>query len=51
MKPKPSTPRRKKPTAVIPLVIRRPFANPIPLQDELMKRCGPKHPTKPGTQI
>jgi hypothetical protein len=24
--------------------LRRPFSNPIPVQDELMRRFGPKHP-------
>jgi hypothetical protein len=47
----PSRPMKQAATPSIPLVIRRPFTNPIPVQDELMKRFGPKNPTPPGTQI
>lgn len=42
----------KRPTVpTLPLVIRRPFSHPAPVQDELMKRFGPKHPTRPGAII
>jgi hypothetical protein len=44
MKPSKAKPSTKRIT--VPTVIRRPFRNPIPVQDELMKRFGPKNPTK-----
>jgi len=42
----------KRPTEpTMPVVIRRPLTHPTPVQDELMKRFGPKHPTRAGTII
>jgi hypothetical protein len=46
----PRTPAPRPTKLVIPQVIRRPFADKIPVQDRLARTFGPKHPASPTAQ-
>jgi hypothetical protein len=50
-KSKQSRPRTTKPIPVIPLVIRRPFRDPVPLQDQLAIKFGPRTPVPANKQV
>jgi len=46
---KPSPRRTQK--SVVPVVVRKPFSNPIPLQDQLTARFGPRNPIPANKQF